>query len=226
MFDILKKLVQQGKKEFSSSINFIQFQTSQSSNQEEKQISDNVVKQMEEKCKEADKPRIKNNLLIIWVFMSFVSTLVMAMVVSAMIIVFWIFNTPFEQKLYFKQLNSSVERKLRQTVGPNLVQVIAQDNNSTSALMPCNSELVDELCHVYKVNNLYELNCEAGWTKFNYTDLIEVWSNNRCCGYTKVGKDLGENDIDSIEKIQGGKDFTGHQKGCGPCNDLYKARYR
>jgi hypothetical protein len=49
IFDTLKKFLQQGKKGFNSSISFIQFQTSQSSNQEEKQISDDVVKQMEEK---------------------------------------------------------------------------------------------------------------------------------------------------------------------------------
>jgi hypothetical protein len=59
-------------------------------------------------------------------------------------------------------------------MGVNLVQIIAQDNNSTSVLMPCNSEFADMLGHIYKVDGLYELNCEAGWINFNYIDLIEV----------------------------------------------------
>jgi hypothetical protein len=42
----------------------------------------------------------------------------------------------------------------------NMVEIINQDENSTSILMPCNAVLGDELGNVYEMKGPYELVCE------------------------------------------------------------------
>jgi hypothetical protein len=51
--------------------------------------------------------------------------------------------------------------------------------------MPCDAILRDDFNHICKITGPYTLECDK-YTTFNYTDKIEVWHNDKCCGNPKI----------------------------------------
>jgi hypothetical protein len=84
----------------------------------------------------------------------------------------------------------------------------------TTLLTPCDLTAVDELGHVYQFQGPYTLECED-WVKFNYTDLIEVWSNDHCCSYTDADSGWGDDNVDTVSRIQKGRNHKEAGFGCG-----------
>jgi hypothetical protein len=152
---------------------------------EETKLAEHVAILMEEKGKEREKPNSKNKLLLVWIVICLICTLIMALVVVAVIITYWIFLTPIEQEPICRVLNSTQTRRLSNQEGASLVTILNQNEmeNSTTLLIPCDSIGIDELGHTYNFSGPYHLDCEEEWVQFNYTDKVEVYHNDRCCGF-------------------------------------------
>jgi flagellar basal body-associated protein FliL len=180
-----KLLIQQEKEGSDNQIQLIQVQNKQSSKQEETALAEHVAILMEEKRKEREKPKSKDKLLVVWIVICLICTLIMALVVVAIIITYWVFLTPVGQELICRVLNTTQARRLSNQEGASLVSILGQNEteNSTTLLMPCHSIGVDELGHTYNFSGPYYLDCEEEWVNFNYTDTVEVYHNDRCCGF-------------------------------------------
>jgi hypothetical protein len=92
--------------------------------------------------------------------------------------------------------------------------------------MPCDSIEVDELGHTYNFSGPYYLDCGEEWINFNHTDTVEVYHNDRCCNFKNADSGWENAKIDTVEKVQKGRDYKVSQIGCGPCKNWAKARCR
>jgi hypothetical protein len=113
---------------------------------------------------------------------------------------------------------------LGQSQGVSLIQIISQTEESTTILTPCNSTLAEELGHTYTIKDPFELKCEDP-VNFNYTNLIEVWKNDHCCSYSDADSGWGDDNVNTIDRIQKGKNFKRKGWYCG-CYNWCRARYR
>jgi hypothetical protein len=49
---------------------------------------------------------------------------------------------------------------------------------------------------------------------------VEVYHNDRCCGFKNADSGWENTNIDTVKKFQKGRDYKAVQRGCGPCRNF------
>jgi hypothetical protein len=208
----------------------INFNTNNSNNNSTTSVHNDINNNDNNSSTQESKSSFKDKLLFVWIVVCFFCTFVAALIIAAMIITFWIFNSeqqtdPICTELIPSSSSSSLSSRLTNDGSYNTVQIMSQDDNGMTLLMPCDSVARDEFNHTYQFKGPFELVC-SDYIDFDYLDLVEVWHNDKCCFDVEWEKAWNDKSINKSDKIQGGKDWKARQAGCGTCWNRCAARYR